>query len=106
MSPCRYRLTYINCCVNNRYLLIDKKDAFEISIVGLVQGVGFRPHIYRLAVKRGLSGWVKNRVDGVRIRVEGNGEQIRRFLSEIPVGAPSAPSDSPAWPMLPPNPAG
>ena len=50
---------------------------------GQVQGVGFRPFIYRLAVEGGLSGSVGNTSDGVRIEVQGPPEQVDAFLNEI-----------------------
>ena len=43
--------------------------AFKIEIKGLVQGVGFRPFIYRLAGKFGINGWVKNSNEGVEIKI-------------------------------------
>ena len=42
----------------------------QIKITGLVQGVGFRPFIYRLAHQHQIKGWVENRNDGVLIEVE------------------------------------
>jgi hydrogenase maturation protein HypF len=60
-----------------------KKRAL-ISVSGLVQGIGFRPFVYRMAAKRGLKGYVKNLGDaGVRIEVNGEEESIKKFLSDI-----------------------
>ncbi|RLG56050.1 MAG: carbamoyltransferase HypF, partial [Thermoproteota archaeon] len=56
----------------------------EITVTGIVQGVGFRPFIYRLAVSHGLVGFVQNRGDAtVFIVVEGDESSIRRFMREI-----------------------
>ena len=57
--------------------------AIRIKINGIVQGVGFRPFIYRLAKKHGLAGWVLNSSRGVEIRVQGRSEDIDLFLSDI-----------------------
>ena len=59
-----------------------------ITIGGRVQGVGFRPFVYRLAHQHGITGWVRN-VDGaVEIHAEGEPVQLQRFsdalLSEAP----------------------
>jgi hydrogenase maturation protein HypF len=59
-----------------------------ITISGRVQGVGFRPFVYRLAHQHGITGWVRN-VDGaVEIHAEGEPVQLQRFsdalLSEAP----------------------
>ena len=44
----------------------------KINVTGIVQGVGFRPFIYRTAVKNNLKGYVRNRGDaGVEILLEG-----------------------------------
>jgi len=43
----------------------------HIHITGIVQGVGFRPFIYNLALKHNLSGWVKNTSSGLEIELEG-----------------------------------
>ena len=59
-------------------------------IRGLVQGVGFRPFIYRLAVKHGLFGEVDNRTDGVSVIIQGDLETIDRFKNDILKDAPPA----------------
>ena len=45
-------------------------EARDIQVNGIVQGVGFRPFVARLARSMGLSGWVSNNPDGVSIWVE------------------------------------
>ena len=56
----------------------------KIRIVGIVQGVGFRPFIYRTAVANNLKGYVRNRGDaGVEIVVEGKEKNINRFLDDL-----------------------
>ena len=44
----------------------------RVRVEGVVQGVGFRPHVYRLARELGLAGWVRNDERGVVIEVEGD----------------------------------
>ena len=55
----------------------------RIVIRGAVQGVGFRPFIYRLATRAGLPGWVINSAQGVFIEVEGEEAALREFLVRI-----------------------
>ena len=50
---------------------------------GVVQGVGFRPFIYRIATRHGLSGFVQNRPDGVVVEVQGPAEAINSFISSV-----------------------
>jgi hydrogenase maturation protein HypF len=53
-------------------------------VAGIVQGVGFRPFIYRTAVKNGLKGYVRNRGDaGVEIFLEGSEESVKAFLRDL-----------------------
>ena len=60
-----------------------------VQITGIVQGVGFRPFVYRLAVQHGLVGYVLNRGDaGVEIVVEGAYEVITSFLKGLDQFAP------------------
>jgi len=54
----------------------------RLRFSGIVQGVGFRPFIYRLAVEHGLVGWVRNRHDGVVVEVEGPPDSLERFLAD------------------------
>ena len=54
-----------------------------ISVRGIVQGVGFRPFVYRTATAAGVSGWVMNQSDAVRMEVEGSSESIEWFLHEL-----------------------
>jgi len=56
----------------------------EIKVSGIVQGVGFRPFIYRTAVKNGLVGYVRNRGDAVvEIVAEGKKDNIAKFLEQL-----------------------
>ncbi len=55
----------------------------KITIRGAVQGVGFRPFIYRLATDMGLPGSVNNSAQGVFIEVEGDHSQLTAFLGRI-----------------------
>jgi hydrogenase maturation protein HypF len=65
-------------------------DAVEILVRGVVQGVGFRPFVYRLASQLRLSGWVSNDGGGVRIHAEGAAEDLARFDALLPRQAPAA----------------
>ena len=64
------------------------RERREISVRGIVQGVGFRPFVYALARKHGLSGMVRNDAEGVRIEVEGAPEELERFVLAIREDAP------------------
>lgn len=56
----------------------------KINVTGIVQGVGFRPFIYRIAVENGLKGYVRNRGDaGVEIFLEGEESRIDSFLRDL-----------------------
>jgi hydrogenase maturation protein HypF len=56
----------------------------KINVTGIVQGVGFRPFIYRTATKNGLAGYVRNRGDaGVEILLEGNAQSIQSFMRDL-----------------------
>jgi hydrogenase maturation protein HypF len=64
------------------------RKSASISVRGIVQGVGFRPFVYALAVKHSLKGWVYNTSEDVRIEVEGEAEAIQRFEKELQTKAP------------------
>jgi len=59
----------------------------RIHITGIVQGVGFRPFIYNLALRHNLKGFCRNDSEGVTIEVEG-GEGIEGFIQDIKTNAP------------------
>ena len=56
---------------------------WRCKITGIVQGVGFRPAIYRYATELGLMGFVRNDADGVTIEVEGEEESLKTFLDRL-----------------------
>ncbi|NOY86942.1 MAG: carbamoyltransferase HypF [Deltaproteobacteria bacterium] len=64
------------------------RTRYRIEIEGIVQGVGFRPFVYRLAEEIGLTGWVTNTSDGVLIEVEGPGEGVEMFTGRLEREAP------------------
>ncbi len=61
----------------------------EILVSGIVQGVGFRPYVYRLATARKLEGSISNTVAGVTIEVQGPLESVEEFISRLPAEAPA-----------------
>jgi len=60
----------------------------SISVRGIVQGVGFRPFVYGLAVEHNLKGWVYNTSEDVKIEVEGEAEAVKQFERELETEAP------------------
>ncbi|HOW89656.1 MAG TPA: acylphosphatase, partial [Elusimicrobiales bacterium] len=64
----------------------------RIAVRGVVQGVGFRPHVHRLASESRLSGWVKNDAAGVTIEVQGASEAVGRFIKDLEALKPAAAS--------------
>src|SRR5512135_1840032 len=55
----------------------------QIKVSGQVQGVGFRPFVYRLAHELGLAGWVRNDSEGVEIEAEGERAQVMRLIERM-----------------------
>ncbi len=64
--------------------------AFALQVTGTVQGVGFRPFVYRLATRRRLGGLVQNAGNCVRIEVQGPAREIAGFLQDLWREAPPA----------------
>jgi hydrogenase maturation protein HypF len=60
----------------------------RIFVRGIVQGVGFRPFLYGLAAKNGLTGFVANRSDGVSVEVQGAKSALQSFLHSLRTEAP------------------
>ena len=67
--------------------MIDRQRA-SLEVDGIVQGVGFRPFVFRLALRFALSGWVRNTGRGVQIEVEGEGGDLASFRLALEREAP------------------
>lgn len=65
-------------------------EALDIQVRGIVQGVGFRPFVYRMAKKYLINGWVLNATDGVFIHAEGEGKLLDEFVIELSENPPAA----------------
>ena len=60
------------------------REALDLTIKGIVQGVGFRPFVYRCAHELGITGWVENQWDGtVAMEAQGTWEQLYRLLRAL-----------------------
>ncbi len=62
--------------------------ALQLHVQGIVQGVGFRPFVYNLALSRGLAGWVLNASDGVHVVIEGDAAEVDGFAELMRATAP------------------
>jgi hydrogenase maturation protein HypF len=63
-------------------------SAVNVSVRGVVQGVGFRPFVYRLATRLDLAGWVRNASGDVQIHIEGTAERVADFVRALRSQAP------------------
>ncbi|MFP4321344.1 MAG: carbamoyltransferase HypF [Anaerolineales bacterium] len=63
-------------------------DARRIEITGVVQGVGFRPWVYRMAMTHDLRGWVRNTSAGVTIHAEGPSAALAAFMADLRAAPP------------------
>jgi len=66
------------------------EKTIQLTVTGLVQGVGFRPFVYRMAIQFELTGWVQNTNENVRIRITGNPVNLDMFLNSLTKEAPQA----------------
>lgn len=66
------------------------RAAVRLRVRGVVQGVGFRPFVHRLAHRLGLTGWVGNGADGVEIHIEGPADQVEAFAVALRDEGPPA----------------
>jgi hydrogenase maturation protein HypF len=64
------------------------RERRAVKVLGVVQGVGFRPFVYRLAVEEQLAGWIGNDTDGVTLEIEGSEVAIEAFLRRLRAEAP------------------
>ena len=62
---------------------LEVRRRLQLTLRGRVQGVGFRPFVYRLASEMSLPGWVANSAEGVSIEVEGSDWELARFLLRL-----------------------
>lgn len=69
-------------------VLEPERAACRLRVTGLVQGVGFRPFVHRLALRHHLGGWVRNATGDVQIAVEGLPAALEEFVTELRVEAP------------------
>jgi hydrogenase maturation protein HypF len=60
----------------------------RLTITGVVQGVGFRPFVWRRATALGLSGWVENESGGVVAEVQGERDSVAAFVAGLAAAAP------------------
>ena len=65
-----------------------EKQRINIRVRGVVQGVGFRPFVYRIATEEALAGFIGNDTDGVIIELEGAAASIESFLSRMRTETP------------------
>ncbi|MGC1462083.1 MAG: carbamoyltransferase HypF [Terracidiphilus sp.] len=59
------------------------RERYAVAVRGVVQGVGFRPFVYRLASEEQLAGYIGNDTDGVTIEVEGSSASLESFLARL-----------------------
>ncbi len=59
-----------------------------LDLLGVLQGVGFRPTVARIAARDGVSGWVQNRSGTVRLVLEGAADQVEYFVANLPARLP------------------
>ncbi len=59
------------------------KEHLKVRVKGTVQGVGFRPFVYKLAIENRLNGYVLNDTEGVLIVLEGEEKDIKNFLKDL-----------------------
>lgn len=66
----------------------EQPSRWRVRVSGVVQGVGFRPFVYKLALGHGLGGWVLNDPQGVLVEVQGAESILARFTGELRTQAP------------------
>ncbi len=69
-------------------MAVGERSRLRCEVRGAVQGVGFRPFVYRLATGLGLDGWVLNDARGVFLEVEGSRATLERFSERLTAEAP------------------
>ena len=67
---------------------VRQRARLKLTVRGAVQGVGFRPFVFRLAAELGLAGWVNNSPQGVFIEVEGPRADLEKYLLRLEIEKP------------------
>jgi hydrogenase maturation protein HypF len=80
-----------------------ERVAQRITLSGKVQGVGFRPFVYRLAQEHGITGWVRNVNGAVEIHAEGEPAPLQRFCEALIAEAPPLAAPGPLHSTLRPS---
>ena len=62
---------------------MENRERYALEVQGIVQGVGFRPYVYTLAIAHHLTGWVLNSGTGVSIEIEGTASECSAFLADL-----------------------
>lgn len=65
-------------------------EALEITVSGIVQGVGYRPFVFRLAHEMGVAGWILNDIEGVIIHAEAESDALDAFVVRLSNEEPPA----------------
>src|SRR6476646_10657991 len=69
-------------------MTVGARQRLRVRVEGTVQGVGFRPFVYRVATELGLGGWVLNDSRGVLIEAEGGRDALDALLDRLRSEAP------------------
>src|SRR3972149_3583485 len=67
---------------------MDQHAGLRVTVKGIVQGVGFRPFVYKLAQRLSLRGWVRNTNEGVELEANGDEAALQTFLDALRQEAP------------------
>ena len=67
---------------------MDQQAGLRVTVKGIVQGVGFRPFVYKLAQRLSLRGWVRNTNEGVELEANGDEAALQTFLDALRQEAP------------------
>ena len=65
-------------------------EALEITVSGIVQGVGYRPFVFRLAHEMGVTGWILNDIEGIIIHAEVETDALDAFVVRLSNEEPPA----------------
>jgi hydrogenase maturation protein HypF len=66
----------------------DQRERIQLTIRGTVQGIGFRPFVFRLAQELALGGWIANTTQGTLLELEGTQNRLRAFQKRITTEIP------------------